>query len=250
MGGVLYRSALNGAAAGSKVFSSTAKTPPFCVWQQYVTLSVCLPVLLQQSQAILKAIHTYVAELRSGVPAQHSGSSAANQASTPYPAASAAAAAASSNGVKSSSTPAAATAAPAAAKAASRSRHKVELTERFYAKAQDIYECFVVHGRVQAFTRSPAVVDPQPGGSFSWFNGHVQVRPREALRHHCCVLQPPSVFTYVSRARRGAASAIANFKQASHLRLLTLEGSMMSGRHRCGCWLFEHVARRLLAECF
>jgi len=152
---------------------------------------VCLPVLLQHPQAILAAIHTYVAELRSGVPGQHSGSSAANQASTPSPAAPAAAvAAASSNGVKSSSTPAAATAAPAA-KAASRSRHKVELTERFYAKAQDIYECFVVQGRVQAFTRSPAVVDPQPGGSFSWFNGHVQVRPRGTIDVCCSRFHSP-----------------------------------------------------------
>lgn len=50
----------------------------------------------------------------------------------------------------------------------------MKLTERFYAKAIDIYECFVVQGRVCAFTRSPAVVEPQPGGCFSWFSGHVQ----------------------------------------------------------------------------
>lgn len=57
----------------------------------------------------------------------------------------------------------------------------MKLTEKFHARALDIFECFTVQGRVQAFTRSPAVVEPQPGGSFSWFNGHVQV----GLVHVC-----------------------------------------------------------------
>lgn len=123
------------------------------------------------SQAIYKAVQTCVSELRSGVPAQQSSSTAA----AAEPATKAAAAAApGSNGVSSGTSAPAATAKPAAAK--SKSRCTVKLTERFYARAEDIFECFVVQGRVQAFTRSPAVVDPQPGGSFSWFNGHVQVR--------------------------------------------------------------------------
>jgi hypothetical protein len=51
---------------------------------------------------------------------------------------------------------------------------------------------YVVQGRLQAFTRSPAVVEPQPGSSFSWFNGHVQVRAVRRCRGHkmglvvCC----------------------------------------------------------------
>jgi hypothetical protein len=28
-------------------------------------------------------------------------------------------------------------------------------------------------GRIQAFTQSPAVVEPQPGEAFSWFNGNI-----------------------------------------------------------------------------
>jgi hypothetical protein len=30
-----------------------------------------------------------------------------------------------------------------------------------------------LQGRIQAFTQSPAVVEPQPGGAFSWFNGNI-----------------------------------------------------------------------------
>ena len=33
---------------------------------------------------------------------------------------------------------------------------RVELTERFYARPRDLFECFTDPGRVQAFTQSPA----------------------------------------------------------------------------------------------
>lgn len=138
-------------------------------------LSTVVTLYLQRSllQVILKAVQTYVTELRSGVPAQQgSSSSSAAAGAEPTAAAATAAQAGASNGTVSSSGSAAA----AAAAKPSKSRCTVRMTEKFYARAQDIFECFVVQGRLQAFTRSPAVVEPQPGGSFSWFNGHVQVR--------------------------------------------------------------------------
>jgi activator of HSP90 ATPase len=126
-------------------------------------------------QAILKAVQTYVSELRSGVPAQQSSTGAAAVADTAAAAPAAKSAAAAGSNGASSATGAAAAAAAAPAASKSKSRCTVKLTEKFYARALDIFECFTVQGRVQAFTRSPAVVEPQPGGSFSWFNGHVQV---------------------------------------------------------------------------
>jgi activator of HSP90 ATPase len=137
-------------------------------------LSTVVTFYLQRSllQVILKAVQTYVTELRSGVPAQQgSSSSSAAAGAEPTAAAATAAQAGASNGTVSSSGSAA-----AAAAKPSKSRCTVRMTEKFYARAQDIFECFVVQGRLQAFTRSPAVVEPQPGGTFSWFNGHVQVR--------------------------------------------------------------------------
>jgi hypothetical protein len=130
------------------------------------TVSACVVL-----QAILKAVQTYVTELRSGVPAQHS-SSGTEPAAEPGAQAGAAAAVAAATAPSSSGT----SSKPAAPAAKSKSRCTVKLSEKFYARAGDIYECFVVQGRVAAFTRSPAVVEPQPGGSFSWFNGHVQVQ--------------------------------------------------------------------------
>jgi hypothetical protein len=34
----------------------------------------------------------------------------------------------------------------------------VQLTEKFYARPRDLFECFTHPGRVQAFTQSPAQV--------------------------------------------------------------------------------------------
>lgn len=99
-----------------------------------------------------------------GAPGTAAATAAANGSSMPA-----------ANGSSAGGTEAAAAAAAAKAAAASKSRCTVKLTERFYARAGDIYECFVVQGRLQAFTRSPAVVEPQPGGNFSWFNDHVTV---------------------------------------------------------------------------
>ncbi|CAL8468942.1 g8483 [Coccomyxa elongata] len=50
---------------------------------------------------------------------------------------------------------------------------RVEMTERFYARPRDLFECFTDPGRVQAFTQSPAQVEPMVGGKFSIFGGSV-----------------------------------------------------------------------------
>lgn len=57
--------------------------------------------------------------------------------------------------------------------------HTIDLEETFYARAQDIYECFTQSGKIQAFTQSPAEAQPNVGGSFSMFGGSVQGSYRE-----------------------------------------------------------------------
>ncbi|EIE26952.1 hypothetical protein COCSUDRAFT_21985 [Coccomyxa subellipsoidea C-169] len=50
---------------------------------------------------------------------------------------------------------------------------RVELTEKFYARPRDLFECFTNPGRVQAFTQSAAQVEPRVGGKFCVFGGSV-----------------------------------------------------------------------------
>lgn len=52
--------------------------------------------------------------------------------------------------------------------------HTIDIEETFYARAQDIYECFTQSGKIQAFTQSPAEAQPNVGGRFSMFGGSVQ----------------------------------------------------------------------------
>lgn len=52
--------------------------------------------------------------------------------------------------------------------------HTLDFQETFYARPQDIYECFTQAGKIQAFTQSPAQAQPEVGGSFSMFGGSVQ----------------------------------------------------------------------------
>eukprot|EP00955_Chlamydomonas_euryale_P109601 365942-Chlamydomonas_euryale.AAC.62 len=49
----------------------------------------------------------------------------------------------------------------------------LSIKEKYYARPSDIYECFVVEGKVRAYTQSNASVEPRAGGKFSWFNGSV-----------------------------------------------------------------------------
>lgn len=57
--------------------------------------------------------------------------------------------------------------------------HTIDIEETFYARAQDIYECFTQQGKIQAFTQSPAQAQPNVGGTFSMFGGSVQGTYRE-----------------------------------------------------------------------
>ena len=43
---------------------------------------------------------------------------------------------------------------------------RVEMTERFYARPRDLFDCFTDPGRVQAFTQSPAQARPFSVPSF------------------------------------------------------------------------------------
>ena len=52
--------------------------------------------------------------------------------------------------------------------------HTIDLQETFYARAQDIFECFTQAGKIQAFTQSPAEAQPEVNGIFSMFGGSVQ----------------------------------------------------------------------------
>ncbi|CAK0780341.1 hypothetical protein CVIRNUC_005018 [Coccomyxa viridis] len=60
----------------------------------------------------------------------------------------------------------------------------IELSERFYARPGDLYECFTNPGRVQAFSQSPAQVEPRVGGTFSIYGGSVEAK--------FTTLEPPS----------------------------------------------------------
>eukprot|EP00878_Enallax_costatus_P000854 GHUV01000980.1.p1 GENE.GHUV01000980.1~~GHUV01000980.1.p1 ORF type:complete len:343 (+),score=79.37 GHUV01000980.1:185-1213(+) len=133
-------------------------------------------ILASGKEPIYEAIRTYVKELRDGVPT-NINSSSSQPAAAESPTESEAATTASNP------TP---TNNRSSKKSSSSSKRSITLTERFYARATDIYECFVVPGRVMAFTQSPAVVQPQIGGNFSWFNGSIsgsfeEMQPGEKL---------------------------------------------------------------------
>lgn len=50
----------------------------------------------------------------------------------------------------------------------------LSLTEKYYCRASDLFTCFVVEGKLKAWTQSNATIDPRPGGRFTWFNGSVE----------------------------------------------------------------------------
>ncbi|KIZ07471.1 Activator heat shock protein ATPase [Monoraphidium neglectum] len=135
-------------------------------------------VLLRQGgrEAVRKLVDQFIAELKAGVPAKEKGGA------TPADGA----ADASSGGAQAANKTQAAAAKVAAPKAAAAirgsnqggkvasSRARLELEKQFYCRPSDLYECFLVEGRVRAFTMSPATVDPRPGGAFTWFGGSVE----------------------------------------------------------------------------
>lgn len=117
---------------------------------------------------IINIINTFLEELTTGGPLKEpSATSAAATTSTSTPAAA-------NGGTNSSAATAAANGSAKAQPACSSGkRHSLQLTERFYARPVDIFECFVQEGRLRAFTMSPATVEPQVGGKFSWFDGSI-----------------------------------------------------------------------------
>jgi uncharacterized protein YndB with AHSA1/START domain len=198
-------------------------------------------VLLQQ--AICAAIKTYVSELAAGVPSQSSSSGGGqaqegSNSSDSKPAGAAATAAVNGSGQHAANGSSAA-AGKAKATASSKSRSTVKLTERFYARAQDIFECFVDQGRLQAFTRSPAVVEPQPGGAFRWFNGHVLGTFVELVPGQRIVMQwrfnnwEDDCFSKVRRqwAREGWGARDASQPEEPHTTLCCYALELLHARH-------------------
>lgn len=133
-------------------------------------------------QDLTATIERFVSELRAGGPeAAHGPQSGAPSSASPAPAPQAAAAAPAS---ASSSSPAAAKGSSASAGKASKpsvpssgsdSKQTLQIVEKFYARAHDLFECFVVEGRVCAYTQSKATLEPRAGGKLAWFGGSVQV---------------------------------------------------------------------------
>lgn len=70
---------------------------------------------------------------------------------------------------------------PKSAAKSDSSTHTIDFQETFYARPQDIYECFTQAGKIQAFTQSPAQAQPNVGGSFAMFGGSVQGSYRELV---------------------------------------------------------------------
>eukprot|EP00882_Tetradesmus_deserticola_P008632 GHRQ01009101.1.p1 GENE.GHRQ01009101.1~~GHRQ01009101.1.p1 ORF type:complete len:352 (+),score=138.82 GHRQ01009101.1:1029-2084(+) len=129
-------------------------------------------ILAKGKEPIHQAIRTYVQELRSGKPGNSSSAgNAAAAAANGSGSSGGTAAAAGATGRSAAAQPGSSGSGSTAAKKSS--KRSVSLTEKFYARRQDIYDCFTVQGRIQAFTQSPAVVDVRPGGAFSWFNGNI-----------------------------------------------------------------------------
>ncbi|PNG99262.1 Activator heat shock protein ATPase 1, partial [Tetrabaena socialis] len=77
---------------------------------------------------------------------------------------------------------AAAAAAAAQAKAAAAAKAKaasaggtrsISIVAKYHCRPADIFECFTVEGRVSMFTQSRAIIQPVPGGTFSWYGGSI-----------------------------------------------------------------------------
>jgi activator of HSP90 ATPase len=50
----------------------------------------------------------------------------------------------------------------------------IEITEKFFASAADIFSCFTDAGKMAAYTRAPAEADARPGGRLAMFAGSVE----------------------------------------------------------------------------
>eukprot|EP00798_Chlamydomonas_sp_ICE-L_P010631 gene10631-12312_t len=123
---------------------------------------------------LIEQVELFVSELRAGGPvgAKELAKEAANKSA----AASASSAAAGSQPGASKAAEAAPAPAPASKPKAPKPKgglQTLKMTEKFYAKPSDIYECFTDENKIKAFTQSKASVEPKAGGKFSWFEGAV-----------------------------------------------------------------------------
>lgn len=136
-------------------------------------------ILSHGKKVLHDALATFVRELRAGGPMRDGAAQPKAGPAQPVDAvagSSTAGATAAANG-----SAAAGAAAPAAAEKQEApeekrggSGHSIELKERFFAGASELYECFTVPPRMMAYTQSPAEAQPQPGGRFSMYGGSVQ----------------------------------------------------------------------------
>ncbi|KAG2488227.1 hypothetical protein HYH03_013220 [Edaphochlamys debaryana] len=125
---------------------------------------------------LLDAIHVFVKELRAGGPVlteTDNGQPSTANGTDGQPSSAANGKAAAEREKEKLREAAAAKAAAAEKKAAARAEGKIKLESKFHCRPQDLFECFVVQGRVCAFTQSPATVQPSPGGAFSWYGGAI-----------------------------------------------------------------------------
>ena len=131
---------------------------------------------------IYSAVKTFVQELTSGVPATTTSTGAAAADGTADgTTANGPSNSSSSNGKAASTANGTAPAASGSSKNGKSSStgkdgvltHSLSLKERFYCRASDIFDCFVVEGKVKGFTQSAAEVNGVPGGRWSWFGGSI-----------------------------------------------------------------------------
>ncbi|KAG1677031.1 hypothetical protein FOA52_001200 [Chlamydomonas sp. UWO 241] len=125
-------------------------------------------VFLASGRAVvISRVHEFIRELRAGGPMAPGAKGAAE-------AIKAAEAAATASSSSAEAKPAKAAEVKKEVKANTAASGKtLAITEKYFARASDIYECFVVEGKIRAYTQSGANVDARPGGKFSWYNGSV-----------------------------------------------------------------------------
>jgi hypothetical protein len=105
-------------------------------------------VLICLAQPIYQAIRTYVEELRSGIPGKPSNSSSTGSTAAAEAASgSSAAAVAAANGSAAAAAPRPGSSGSGSAAAKKSSKRSVSMTEKFYARRQDVFECFTVQVR-------------------------------------------------------------------------------------------------------
>ncbi|KAJ9533827.1 hypothetical protein QJQ45_026913 [Haematococcus lacustris] len=134
----------------------------------------------QGKKTLVSLIKQFVAELRAGGPAAPSssaspaapGAAAKPKLSSADP--EAVRGASGGSGARATSEAVASAEGKGKGKAGKGGLRRLDLTEQFYCRAGDVYDCLTVEGRFKAFTQSAASIDPRPGGKLTWFGGAVQ----------------------------------------------------------------------------